>query len=88
MRASAAAGLPAVVNTPPWSVGAAGDGDVPLWLDVTAVRGRRAARELAVRAQDAGFGALTLGLAPGPGPRSAADWSALAALRPVTSLPL
>jgi (S)-3,5-dihydroxyphenylglycine transaminase len=107
IRASAAAGLPAVVSTPPWSatpagdsdsdgagdgppwsVAPAGDGVVPPWLDVTAVRDRRAARELAVRAQDAGFGALTLGLAPGPGPRPAAYWSVLATLRPVTSLPL
>ncbi|WP_280883188.1 aminotransferase class I/II-fold pyridoxal phosphate-dependent enzyme [Streptomyces pseudovenezuelae] len=87
VRASAAAGLPAVVTTAPWSADPVG-GDVPLWLDITAVPDRRAAHELAGRAQDAGFGALTLRLAPDPGPRPPVDWSALPLLRAETSLPL
>ncbi|MGP2442212.1 aminotransferase class I/II-fold pyridoxal phosphate-dependent enzyme [Streptomyces sp. JW3] len=86
-RAGAAAGLPAVL-TAPWPAQPAADGDVPRWLDLTAVPDRRAARELVLRAQDAGFGALTLRLAPGAGPRPPVDRPALAALCSLTSLPL
>ncbi|MEU4653948.1 aminotransferase class I/II-fold pyridoxal phosphate-dependent enzyme [Streptomyces sp. NPDC023723] len=87
VRAGAAAGLPAVL-TAPWPAHSAADGDVPRWLDITAVPDRRAAHELALRAQDAGFGALTLRLAPAPGPRPPVDWPALSALCSLTSLPL
>ncbi|MEV5976555.1 aminotransferase class I/II-fold pyridoxal phosphate-dependent enzyme [Streptomyces sp. NPDC052114] len=67
VQAAGAAGLPAVVSAfaeRPFAELAA-TADVPLWLRTYAFRDPETARRLAGRAEDAGFGALLLGLGGG-----------------------
>jgi (S)-3,5-dihydroxyphenylglycine transaminase len=91
LRAAAAAGLPVVVSaatgrefTEPAAA------DVPVWLNIAAVRDRGTARELVRRAEEAGFDGLSLSLSPAPedGPEPAADWSTVVWLASQTPLPL